>query len=78
MQGVGWCGLCLVVMPTLYSVSGSVEVYVGDEATGEWNLSHTLQFTRRQFPGKCQFIVIWLECFQESIVFSKFGRLVIV
>ena len=31
--------------------SGSVEVCEGDENTGEWNQSHTLQFTRSQFPG---------------------------
>ena len=36
--------------------SGSVEVYGGDESSGEWNLSHTLQFTRRQFPGELSYI----------------------
>jgi 6-phosphogluconolactonase (cycloisomerase 2 family) len=32
-------------------LSGTVEVYSSDDSTGEWTLAHTLQFTRRQFPG---------------------------
>ena len=34
----------------LCGCSGSVEVYSCDESTGEWSPSHTLQFTRSQFP----------------------------
>ncbi len=33
------------------SCSGAVDVFSVDDTTGVWSLSHTLQFTRRQFPG---------------------------
>ena len=42
---------CPYFLVCLFHSSGVVELYSGDETMGTWNLSHTLEFTRRQFPG---------------------------
>ena len=51
-----------------HSYSGVVDVFGVDDSTGMWLLSHTLQFTRRQFPGK-QIPAMCSACFkfQHSI-----------
>ena len=51
-----------------HSCSGVVDVFGVDDSTGMWLLSHTLQFTRRQFPGK-QIPAMCSACFkfQHSI-----------
>ena len=44
----------------------------GDESSGEWNFSHTLQFTRRQFPGRLAYTTI-LE--KRVLVTQKLKRI---
>ena len=36
---------------SIFYFSGSVEMYSMDESIGTWSLSHTLKFSRSQFPG---------------------------
>ena len=53
-------GLVAVSMFFCFFFSGTVDVFSVDETSGVWNLSHTLQFTKRQFPGTCMLGLVYV------------------
>ena len=52
--------------------SGSVDVYSVDDNTGSWTLSHSLKFTKQQFPGMHLKLVFWqIHCTCVSRFFFR-------